>query len=322
MARTSTKSAASPPLPPPIARVQDSPRAILTRCRRVLFQPRALAVLALGVFLAAAAPRLARLLPDLGQQARFRLSMNELETTPPPRWVPEALRQQVFQRAGLPDELSLLDERLVATLHAAFSQHPWVARVVEVRKTPTGRVIVELEYRRPVAAVRVPDGLYAIDQDGTLLPPDDFSEGLARTLPLVEGVRSVPQGPAGTHWGDVCVAAAARLAAALLAGDERGLTFWEKWNMATINVPPRTRAEIQPDELAFELRTAGGSRILWGRPPGSRHPGELTVEQKIGRLEKYLADFGSFDRPHGPYEIDIRHWREISRRPLVVSQRP
>ncbi|HUG92577.1 MAG TPA: hypothetical protein VML55_17185 [Planctomycetaceae bacterium] len=40
-----------PAPPPPLP-------AWTTRCRRALFQPRALAVLALGVFLAAAAPRL------------------------------------------------------------------------------------------------------------------------------------------------------------------------------------------------------------------------------------------------------------------------
>jgi hypothetical protein len=309
----------SPPAP---VRAPESPRVVLTRCRRVLFQPRALAVLALGVFLAAAAPRLVRLLPDLKQHDRFRLAASQIEITPPPRWVPAELAAQALERAELPASMSLLDERLVATLHAAFSRHPWVERVVQVRKTPASRVIVDLEYRRPAAVLRVPGGLYAVDRDGTLLPPEDFSAADTRRLPEITGISSVPQGPAGSHWGDMSVVAAARLADALLTADERGLTFWEKWNLATIVVPPRTTAEIEPDVLAFELRTGGGSRILWGRPPGSRHPGELTVEQKIGRLEKYLADFGSFDRPHGPYEIDIRHWREISRRPLVVSQRP
>ena len=50
--------------------------------------------------------------------------------------------------------------------------------------------------------------------------------------------------------------------------------------------------------------------------PGKHYPGELTGEQKLGRVQKYLAEFASFERPAGPYEIDIRHWEEISRRPL------
>ncbi|HUG92576.1 MAG TPA: hypothetical protein VML55_17180 [Planctomycetaceae bacterium] len=230
--------------------------------------------------------------------------------------------QQAAARAGLPDRMSLVDDGLVATLHAAFARHPWVEDVVQVRKTPAGNVHVDLEYRRPVAVVRVPDGLYPVDRQGTLLPPEDFSVAEAQRLPAVDGIRSVPHGAAGSDWGDVSVVAAARLAEALLQTDDSGSSHWDRWNAAAIVVPPRTKAEITLDDLSFELRTAGGSRILWGRPPGTQHPGELAVDQKIGRLEKYLADFGSFDRPHGPYEIDIRHWREISRRPLAVSQRP
>ena len=64
------------------------------------------------------------------------------------------------------------------------------------------------------------------------------------------------------------------------------------------------------------LRTTGGSRIIWGRAPGSDRPGELSAEQKIGRMEEYLARKGGFTDPQGPLEIDIRHWKEITARPL------
>ena len=70
------------------------------------------------------------------------------------------------------------------------------------------------------------------------------------------------------------------------------------------------------DEAIYELRTVGGSHIIWGRAPDSDHPGELTYQQKIGRLEDYATRNGGFSDEHGPYEIDIRHWHEISRQPL------
>jgi hypothetical protein len=60
--------------------------------------------------------------------------------------------------------------------------------------------------------------------------------------------------------------------------------------------------------------------VVWGRPPGNDHPGELEATQKIRRLEKYLADYGDYGQPNGPYEIDIRHWQEITRRPLAQEQ--
>ena len=92
-----------------------------------------------------------------------------------------------------------------------------------------------------------------------------------------------------------------------------GITF----GLTSIVAPQRPDPKVSPAELTFELTSKGGSVIVWGRPPGTNHPGELTVEQKVGRLERYLEQFGSFDGPHGPYEIDIRHWQEISRRPLT-----
>ena len=70
------------------------------------------------------------------------------------------------------------------------------------------------------------------------------------------------------------------------------------------------------DRVFLELLTHGGSRIVWGRPPGTRHPGELTVSQKLGRIMQFISHFDSLDPPGGPFEINIRHWREIIYRPL------
>ena len=75
-------------------------------------------------------------------------------------------------------------------------------------------------------------------------------------------------------------------------------------------------AEVKIEELQYQILTRDGSRILWGRAPGTHHPGELSAEQKIGRLTQYLADFGTFRPPQGPLEIDIRHWQEITQRRL------
>ena len=77
------------------------------------------------------------------------------------------------------------------------------------------------------------------------------------------------------------------------------------------------------------LMAKGGSRIIWGHAPATSHPetgkpeaghpGELSTKQKIGRLDEYVTKFGGFDSPQGPYQIDIRHWRDISRTPLSAE---
>lgn len=294
-----------PELPPPEP-------SLLSRVCRAVFRPSLLIVLALGASAWFLAPRLQRYLPDLSSRPEYRLHFGEIEVTEPPYWVPPDLLHQVREKAGLPEELSLLDPTLTETVAKAFARHPWIAEVVQVRKSYPPRVRVEVRYRRPVAMVRVKAGLYPVDEHGILLPPTDFSPADAQRYPLIQNITSTPRGAAGVTWGDLTVLGAARLADAL--GDQ-----WKNLQLTAVLAPTPTKAKIEIDDLQYELVTTGGSRIVWGRVPGSTHPGELTAAQKIGRLQKYLSDFGSFDQPHGPYLIDITHWQEISRRPLMPT---
>lgn len=279
--------------------------------RRWLFQPRVLLLMAAIVLATVLVPIVGKRLPDLRGRDEYVLSTADIVITPTPRWVRSDLVRQVIERAGLPETMSVLDDRLTVEIAEAFRLHPWVKEVVRVRKSLPARVEVELVYRQPVAMVQVKPGLYPVDAEAVLLPPADFSVPEAKRFPRIENVRTTPQGPAGTSWGDVGVLGAARLAELLAP-------HWETFGLAAIRVPRRTSANTTLDELTFELFTEGGSRIVWGRAPGTDHPGEPTSAQKIGRLKQYLSDFGTFDQPHGPYEIDIRHWQEISRRPLSL----
>ena len=314
------KTKAAPPPPPPAPDPPPPPEkpGLPTRIRRLLFRPRVLLLFAAIVSSTFVVPLLIQSLPSLRERDEFRVQSDAISMTPPPRWVPADFVERVLETSSVGAELSLLDNSLLKNLYEAFRRDPWVAQVVRVRKVPPNRVDVELVYRRPVAMVEVAEGLYPIDPNGTLLPPGDFSAADANEFPLIRNVTSKPQGPAGTNWGDVAILGAARLAEALLQAPPRKPSHWERLGLVAIRVPDAT-GSTGIEDLCFELLAPGGSRIIWGRAPGSTHPGELTVEQKIGRLEKYVADFGGFDRPHGPYEIDIRHWQEISRRPLAAA---
>ncbi|HTN01218.1 MAG TPA: hypothetical protein VL132_05040 [Planctomycetaceae bacterium] len=273
--------------------------------------PRMLGRLALIVGFLVLVPWGISQLPNLTQRAEFQLNRDDIVLVPPPaEHVPADLLQRVLEKQKLPDQFALLDDELVGELAAAFEKNPWIAKVIRVRKSYPPRVMVEVEYRRPVAFIEVERGFYPVDANAVLLPPADFTPDDSRRFPIVRNVTTMPQGPSGTTWGDPLVLAAARLAESLF-------DRWEPLGLSSIVAPTRPDASISPGDLTFELTTKGGSKIVWGRPPGTSHPGELTVEQKIGRLERYLEQFGAFDGPHGPYEIDIRHWQEISRRPLT-----
>jgi hypothetical protein len=160
--------------------------------------------------------------------------------------------------------------------------------------------------------VEVKQGHYPIDARGVLLPPQEFSVADTRAYPAIVGVASTPQGAAGTEWGDPVVEEAAQLADELAS-------CWKTLGLTAIVCPRTADSHARIDEGVFLLEARGGSRIIWGHAPGTDHPGELSTKQKIGRLEDYVKRFGGFDRPHGPYRIDIRHWRDISRTPLSAE---
>lgn len=251
-------------------------------------------------------------LPDLSQSPEYRLRVADIQVTPPPQWVPPDLVTQVVHRANLPEELCVLDAHVARDVGEAFALHPWVEQVVAVRKSVPARIEVELRYRAPVAMVQMAQGMYPIDARGVLLPPADFRVVDTKNYPEILNIRSSP-GPAGMPWGDSAVQGAAELAAALLP-------WWKSLDIKSIAYEASTTGATSDD--MFVLLTARGSRILWGRAPSTDHPGELSVEQKIGRMREYVTRFGGFDRPNGPYEFDIRHWREISRRPLTARHAP
>ncbi|QDT40111.1 Cell division protein FtsQ [Gimesia alba] len=278
-----------------------------------LFRPKvllALAVIVSGLFFF---PKLKQQIPDLSQREEYQIATKDLSLIPaPPHYVPIDIVDQVIKRGPLPEQVSLLDQGLVLKVAEAFEKHPWVQKVVSVRKTNT--VEVEVIFRKPAAMVEGKQGLFPVDNEGVLLPPEDFSVSDARRYPVITGIQSMPAGAPGTSWGDLTVTGAAQLAEALGP-------HWKELEMVSIEAPPRTTAVLSLDDLIYRLITAGGSEIVWGRSPKSQRRGELRVDQKIGKLEKYYRDYGGFDRPHGPYEIDIRHWQEISRRPLRQQSR-
>jgi hypothetical protein len=266
-----------------------------------------LAILISGWFLR---PRFDRWLQRLETRPEYQISLHEIRVTQPNQWVPIDLVDQVVRESALPETASLLDESLLPTVAESFAAHPWVARVNGVRASRASGLEVELDFRRPVAMVETARGLYPIDVEGILLPPADFSVSDAARLPLIRNVATMPQGPAGTEWGDPVVLAGARLADVLApAGDL--FAYWDRYSLQAILAPDRRTAAPELEDLTFELLTRGGSRIVWGRVPGADQL-EPPVPRKLARLDEYLATYGSFERPRGPSRIDIREYQVIS----------
>ncbi len=302
MARAPCKSAEKSSRPEP--RV-----AAAGKSRFAWYRPRVLLLAAVGVGTVVLAPYARNWLPDPGTQPEYQFPSRDIRVTPPNRWVPRDLVAQVVRQAGLPEQLSVLDEELVARLAAAFGEHPWVARVVRVRVSRDEGIFADLEYREPVLMVDTARGAYAVDINGVLLPPADFSAAEVGRFPHLRNVMTQPAGPAGVAWGDLAVVGGARLADRIAPGHDLG-RYWDRFQLEAIDAPRRAGAEADLADLTYELLTRGGSRIVWGRPPGGDEL-EPPPSQKLARLDQYLSRYGSFEAPHGPYRIDIRHFEVI-----------
>ncbi len=276
---------------------------------RYCYRPKLLLLLALIPLAVVVVPQIKKLLPEMSTIQVYHVKTTSIQINPTPRWVPENLVEQVIQKAGLPETLSLLDDQLTVEIAAAFEQHPWVEKVIEVQKRSPAGISVELKYRKPVAMIDVKQGVYPVSANGILLPPSDFSRADTERYPLVINVQTVPQGGAGEPWGDVTVLGAATLAKELQDS-------WKGLHLAAIEVPTRTKANEKLEELSFRLITVGGSEIVWGQTAGITGSRQISTKQKIERLRSYQNKFGPFDRPLGPYEIDIRYHQKMTRIPL------
>ena len=245
----------------------------------------------------------------IGRQAMssddYWLTQEDVEITPPKAWIHSDLRGEVFRDASLDEPLWLMDDDLTTRIANAFSLHPWVARVRRVTKHHPARVRVELEYRRPVCMVQVSGELLPVDTDGVLLPRRDFSPIEARQYPRLEGVDTAPIGPVGTHWGDAKVLGGAEIAAAFGPA-------WQELGLESI-VPTAPVRVGHGDEYTYELVTRGGTRILWGHPPGIEIPGDVPAADKVAWLVGYHRENGTLEGRDGPQRIDIRSLPPASR---------
>jgi hypothetical protein len=236
----------------------------------------------------------------------YLVGPEQVEITPLPEWIHTDIRSEVFRNASLDGPLSVLDEQLTQRIANAFSLSPWVAEVVRVTKHYPARVRVQLVYRRPVCMVAVPGGLLPVDPQGVLLPygNDDFSAVEKSRYPRLVGIDTAV-GTVGECWGDVRVIGGAEIAAALAEA-------WDELNLQQI-VPSAPLATGAAEEPTYTLVTHRGTRILWGRAPGTKTPGELPVADKLARLRKYTQQHGSLEGAGGPQELDVYGLRLSSR---------
>ena len=232
-------------------------------------------------------------------QTDYVLASENISITPQPAWIHSDIKAEVIRDADLAD-LRILDPDLALRIQQAFSLHAWVADVRRVRKRFPPQVIVDLEYRRPVAMIKaVSGGYWPVDSHGVLLPPEEFSPQQTRHYLRVVAENSQPSGLVGTPYGDARVAGAARIADLLAEHrDALGLD-----HLIVRSGAMQTGVATEP---TFEINTVSGTRIIWGRSPGHEGAGEVTGSDKVARLLAFHTQRAPVNTIEGPAEIDLR----------------
>ncbi len=227
--------------------------------------------------------------------------------TPRPQWIHTDIQSDVFRSASLDGPLSIMDDQLTERIDRAFSLNPWVAQVVRVTKHAPARVKVELVYRRPVCMVEVSRDLLPVDVHGVLLPyrNNDFSPIEKSRYPRLVGIYTAPVGTVGECWGDPRVVGGAEIAGALGK-------VWDELDLQQI-VPSAPLATGVAEEPTYKLVTRRGTRIAWGRAPGTKAPGDLPTAEKVARLRIYAQQHGTLEGAGGPQELDVHSLRVSSR---------
>jgi len=204
---------------------------------------------------------------------RYQTAFADIQCQPPPGLARADFLNEVQFLAQWPDQVSLLDPRLVPRLVETFLRHPWVRSVQRVEVLPTRQVRILLVYRTPVLAVRQGSQVRVVDGSGILLP----TTAATPDLPLYQAAAPLPQGPPGTLWGDSGLAATAHTLEYVQAAIG-GL---------------RLVAATTTSHGDVVLTAASGLLIFWGRPPGAEEASEPTAQSKCQRLQQHLQQAGA-----------------------------
>jgi hypothetical protein len=243
-------------------------------------------------------------------QSEFILTADRIEVPAQPNWITADVKAEAFLRGSLKG-LSIREPDATVRVAQAFAMHSWVAKVNRVSKHYPASVVIDLDYRRPVAMVWVPrellpvevdyDGLFPVDSAGYLLPFDDFYQHSPEQLskyPRILAGNATPSGPPGTPWGDRRIVGAARIASVLQED-------WTKLRLHRIVVADDSSAATPGDEPVYELRTRNGVSLIWGHAPGNESSGEVAADRKTKRLRELAEAHGSLEEISPQQPIDL-----------------
>ena len=219
----------------------------------------------------------------------YRFKAPKLAVSNSPAWWEKIFDDQINAVVVPLNGTNMLDRDLPERVAQAYLRCPWVKEVRSVKKRFPNTVDVDLVIRMPAAAVAVPAGggahYYVIGDDGVRLPRA-YSSWPVRGLgvPIIVGLGALPVN-AGQRWNQPAIGEAVKLVQLLQSNP--GINKHVK--VAAVDVS-NYGGRINRSQSEMVVITHNGCRIEWGRGPSTNKPGELPVEEKLEKFERFLAE--------------------------------
>lgn len=245
----------------------------------------------------------------------YAIKRENIHLTNTPVWLKTDIVQEVYDGSGL-SRMSLLDDQSAAVIARAFDAHPWIRKTHRVQKMAGGQIMVNVEYRTPIAMVhceasidetsggKASESFLPVDTDGILLPTKDFSQSDISEYLLIyaKNIRASEYRRVGTPLGDSQIEDAVLLCRLLspIRSDAR---------LTSVYVYPSRENGVAKWKL--EIATRGGPRILWGSAPGRENFGEPSANSKLKRLLEIASTKDLWSKP----EIDLSQGVPLTPKP-------
>jgi len=204
-----------------------------------------------------------------------------------PDWMGPSIRRELCWEASRGLTANPLDQAGLNNAATAVRGSAWLRQLRQLRRTASGQVIVEAEFRQPVAIVQARDGYHLVDADCVRLPGLYLKHTAGRLeIPMIVGVSRQPARP-GNPWASEELAAGVALVCFL-----ESAPYLDQ--IRSIDVSGRDT----DGRVHLVLRTPEG-RVHWGLPPGQEFPYEPDASEKKRLLALVAARHeGSIDA-HG-----------------------
>jgi hypothetical protein len=268
-------------------------RERLTGMGQVMWRPAVLWVLPTLALIGICVAGLAWARNEVATSPKYRVVAPKLDLSGLAEdWWEPAFTAEINRRAAFANGASILDDALPEKVAAAYRTCAWVKKVHWVEKRYPHQLRARIDLRMPAAAVKFTSSLgtryYLVGDDGVRLPKSYATwSGVRPKVPVIEGVNAVPPA-AGQVWRETSVVDAIRVITKL----ESNATVASTFTFASVDVS-NYQGRRDRNRSEFTVITANKCKIEWGRAPGSDKPGELSVDEKIAKLERFLKDTDS-----------------------------